>query len=188
MSTSIVHVLTVIGKAATEVEAACVELLGRRIESDSKNEGSFDWSAADHQALEDLCVALIRASRELPVLYCAQYLDCWTVADSRFCILDWPDERRRQIYGSAYGLAFYPSKFSLDLLTQIKKCRRRRFYRNQSEDRWFLDQMKEAIEAALWLESPFLTVSISECLCPSRHDEEIKASLKKSIVLPGRRK
>jgi hypothetical protein len=40
-----------------------------------------------------------------------------------------------------------------------------------------LDHLSEAIQAAGWLQKPFLVVSISECLGPSRHDDEIKAVL-----------
>ena len=90
MSTSIVHVLAVIGKGAEQVESACEELLGRRKERHPKEYGSDDWSEQDHKDIEKFCVALVRASRELPVLYCAQYLDSWSVADSQFSLLEWP--------------------------------------------------------------------------------------------------
>jgi hypothetical protein len=186
MSTSIVHVLTVIGNGAKEVEAACEQLLAKRVERHPTEYGSDDWSERDLKAIEDLCSALIEAARDLPVVYYAQYIDAWSVADSRFRLLEWPDGRRRQIYGSGFGMAFYPSTFCQDILAQIKRFRRRRLYRNQAEDRWFLDQMKEAIEAALWLRAPFLVVSISQCLGPSREDEEIKAALDTPLGLARR--
>ena len=78
------------------------------------------------------------------------------------------------------------SLFCGDLLAQIKRLCSRRVYRHQSEDRWFLDQMREALEAALSLEAPFLVVSISECLGGTRHDNEIKAAIEKSMDLAKR--
>jgi hypothetical protein len=185
MSTSLVHVLTIIGKGAIEVEAACQELLARRIQQHPTGHGSSDWTENDHQALEQLCMSLVNASRNLPVLYYAQYLDPWTVADSRFHLLQWPDARRLHICGSTFGLAFYPSRFSHDFLEEIEKLRHAEFYHSQAEDRWYLDHVKEAIDTALWLEDKFLVVCISECIGPTRHDEEIKASLDSSILCGG---
>jgi hypothetical protein len=185
MSTCIVHVLTIIGDSATEVEAACEDLLGRRHKPDDNGYGSDDWSKTDRNAIESLGSALISAARNLPVLHYAQYLDGWSVADSRFNLLKWPDGKRRQICADSVGMVFYPSGFSQDLLAQIGQLRRMELYRNQREDRWFVDQMSEAIEDALWLEAPFLVVSISECLGGSRHDEEIRAALNASIKLHG---
>src|SRR5262249_27256619 len=129
---------------------------------------------------------LTAAACDLPVLYYAQYLDSWDVADSRFRLLKWRDRRSRQIFGSMFGLVFYPSRFCEDLLSQIKSYRKTRIYRDQSEDRWFLDHMQEAINAALWLKAPFLVVSISECLGPSRDNEEIQAALNAALGLSKR--
>jgi hypothetical protein len=185
MSTSLVHILTVIGKAAVDVEAACENMLGGRVERHSRNYGygSDDWSEADQKAAQRLSSALINAAPELPIVYYAQYLDSWSVADSRFRLLDWPDGRKRQICGDMFGMVFYPSEFCQALLTQIKRLRRRKLYRDQAEDRWFLDHMREALQAALWLEKPFLVVSISKWLGPSRQDEEIRAALDLPIEL-----
>ncbi len=180
MSTSLVHAFTVIGKGAGEVEAACEELLGRRVVREPNAYGSEDWSEADHKAIEGLCTSLINAARELPVVYYAQYLDSWSVANSPFSLLKWPDGRRRYICGDSHGLVFYPSEFYRDLLEQIKRFRRRRFYRDQAEDRWFLQQMREALDCGLWLETPSLVVSINEPLGPSEV-EEIEAAVNLSI-------
>jgi hypothetical protein len=185
MSTSLVHVLTIVGKAAQDVEAACNELLGRRIERSSNSFGTDDWSDRDHKDIVKFCTQLLDAVRDLPVLYYAQYLDAWSVADSRFFLLEWPDGRRRQICGANYGMVFYPSRQRDALLAQIKKKRRTKLYRTQTEDRRYLDHLKDAIEDALWLEAPFLVVSISQCLGPSRQDDEIKAALDLPIRRPG---
>lgn len=207
MSTSIVHVLTFIGRSAKSVEAACEELLSRRSTTNRSNRrtttqgnycvdllgkvdrqpnvyGSDDWSAVDHKDIADFCVTLINAARDLPVLYYAQYLDGWSVGNSMLWLLEWPDGRRCQICGSEYGLSFYPSEHGPDLLAQIKKKRRMKFYRTQSEDRWYLNQVQEAIDYALGLQADFLVVSISQCLGPSRLDEEVKAALETQIGLP----
>jgi len=181
MSTSLVHLLTIIGKAARDVEAACNELLRRRVEHSPKSFGSDDWSDQDHKDIEKFCVHLLGAAHDLPVLYYAQYLDARTVADCRFSLLESPEGRRLQICGAGYGIAFYPSGHCESVLTQIEKKRRTKLYRTWTEDRWYLDHLKDAIEAALWLEAPFLVVSISQCLGPSREDDGIKAALELPI-------
>ena len=84
----------------------------------------------------------------------------------------WPDGRRRHICGDQFGLVFYPSAFCQELLAQIRAFRKRRLYREQSEDRWFIDHIFEALHSALRLEAPFLIVSISQCLGPSRYNDE----------------
>jgi hypothetical protein len=189
MSTSLVHVLTVIGDGASATEAACEELLSRRIECDEGAYGSDDWSKEDHRVIEALCRSLIGAAHSLPIVYYSRYLDGSTVADSRFSLLQWPDERRRQISGDWFGVAFYPSQFREDLLAQISKCRRRRHYRDQNENRWYLEQLREALSFATWVESPSLVVSISQVLGPSRGDEEILDAVEspiRSIDAPSR--
>jgi hypothetical protein len=183
MATSLVHVLTIIGKAAEEVEAVCEEMLGRRIQQRATSYGSTDWTARDHEDLNRLCTGLVNAARKLPILYYAQYLDSWSVADARFQPVKWLDGRRRQICGSHHGLVFYPSKFAQDFIEQIGRLRNSQIYQNQTEDRWYLDRLKEAIDAALWLQARFLVVSFSEVIGPSRDDDEIRAALEASIGL-----
>lgn len=175
MSTSIVHVMTIAGDTASEIEAACESLLNRRVPCDENSFGSDDWAPADQPAIKAFCLSLIRSAHSLPIVYYSQFLDAWTTADSRFSWLEWPDGRRRQIAGDWFGIAFYPSEFSDDLLAQLARFRRSKAYRTQSEDRWFLDHMREAISSALWLETPFLVVAISQHLGPGRTDDEILA-------------
>jgi hypothetical protein len=185
MSTSVVHLLTIIGKASQDVEAACRDLLDRRV-ARSPGYGSDDWSAEDHTDIESFCVRLISAAYELPVLYYAQYIDAWSVADSRYRLVDWPDGQRLQVCGSNYGLVFYPSQYRESFLSQIKKRRQTRLYRKQAEYRWYFDHLNEAIQAAGWLQAMSLVVSISRCLGASRHDDEIKAALHLPIGPPGK--
>ena len=183
MSTNLIHVLTIVGTGARQVEDACEALLRRRRVRRDNGYGSDGWSKADHKRIQVLCDALISAAHELPVLYSAQYLDSWSVADSRFEMLKWPDRRRRQLCGDANGLVFYPSAFRANLLRQIERLRRTKRYRSQEEARWFVDQVREALRAPEWLKAPFLVVAISQCLGGSRLDEEIRAALTKPIRL-----
>src|SRR5580704_19762038 len=132
MSTSVVHVLTIVGKASQEVEAGCRDLLGRRVARFPNGYGSDDWSAEDHTAIESFCVRLIGAAYALPVLYYAQYNDAWSVADSRYRLVDWPDGQRLQVYGAGYSLVFYPSLHRESFLSQITKRRRTKVYRQQT--------------------------------------------------------
>jgi hypothetical protein len=183
MSTNLVHVLTLIGKSAAEVAVSCEELLGRRVERNRQSYGSDDWSEADHKAIADFCLSLIKAVTDLPVVYYSQYLDSWSLANSMFRLLEWPDGRRRELCGGSFGLAFYPSEFCRELLAQIKALRRRKIYRNQTEDRWYINQMQEALSSALWLEAPFMVLSISQYVGSSRQDDEIRAALNRSMGL-----
>ncbi len=177
MSTSLVHTLTIIGIGAIQIETACDELLGRRVKRSPRSHGTDDWSESDRKDIEGLCTTLIGAARSLPVVYYAEYLDSWDVANSRFRSLPWPDGKKREICGSGFGMAWYPSRHAEAFLTQIKRLRRSKLYREQAEDRWFVDHIKEALEVARWLQAPFLVVAISQCLGPSRLDEEIKKAL-----------
>lgn len=182
MSTSVVHILTIVGKASLEVEAACDELLNRRIPK-PREYGSDDWSAQDHANLATLGKSLIAAAYELPVIFYSQYIDAWTVADARFSLVRWPDGKRRQIYGSSHGMVFYPSSMVSDFLSQIKSYRSTNLYQKHSEDRCYLDRLAEAIEAPLWLKAPFIVVGISQAIGASRLDDEIRAALEMPIRL-----
>jgi hypothetical protein len=178
MSTNLVHVLTAIGDHSAEIEAGCDTLLAKRVEQDPRSYGTDDWSDQDRQEIDKFCKTLIASARDLPILYYATYLDGWSMAGAQYRLLEWPDGVWRQICGDSYDLAYYPFAFRDDLLSQIKACRRRKFYREQAEDRWYLDQIRNAIGDALWLEAPFLVVSVTEWLGPTRHDEDIRAALK----------
>jgi hypothetical protein len=183
MSTSLVHVLTVIGRGAQEVEATCDELLGRRVERHPAGYGSGNWTDSDHADIERFCVTLTNAARQLPVLYYAQYLDSWSVGWSQFRLLRCADGVRRQICGSDFGVVYYPSRFCADLLAQVQKWRRKRAYRDQAEDRWYLDHVKEALAVGLNMQVPFLVVSVSQGLGGSRYREEILAALDRAFNL-----
>ncbi len=178
MSTSIVHVMTIAGKSAASIEAACVELLHRR--NPSKSWGTSDWTVSDHRAIAHFCKNLLAGARKLPVVYYASYVDAWDVADSRFTLLTWPDGVRGQICGADVGLAFYPSRFAADLLKQIPTMAD-----HQAEDRWYLARVKDAIDAASCLEREFLVVCISEVIGPSRTDEQILAALEVDFFAQG---
>lgn len=177
MSTNLVHVLTVIGDYADEVEEACDALLAKRVEQEPGCYGTEDWSDRDRRAIDAICKPLIVAARGLPMLYYAAYVDGWSMAGQQHHLLEWPDGVRRQLCGDEHDLAYYPHAFRDDLLSQIKSARRCKFYRENAESRWYLDHIREAIDAALWLNAPFLVVSITEFLGPTRHNEDIEASL-----------
>ena len=176
MSTNFVHVLTVIGKAASKVESACDELLGRRVERDAGSFGSDDWSMRDHRDLAGLCEALIGQAERLPILYAARYLDGWSSGGLRALLLEWPDARRRLILGGGYDLAYYPSRDRNATLAQIRVLGRTKAARENHEERWHLGHLKDAIESALWLDVPFLVVTICQNLGPTRHVEDIEAA------------
>jgi len=184
MSTNLIHVLTAIGESAAEIQAACDDLLGRRVEREPGCRCSEDWPPGDREAADRLCQTLIAAALDLPIVYHAAYVDGWNTADQRFHLLDWPDGATRHIYGDDHGLAYYPGAFRESLLAQIKTARRRKFYRDQREDRWYLDHIHDAIDSASWLRAPFLVVSISRFLGPSRYDEDIEAALGSRLLKP----
>jgi hypothetical protein len=185
MSTSLVHILTVIGQASVAAEKACDELLDRRVANEPRAYGSEDWSEKDHLDIERFCRQLIGAAHELPIAYYAQYINGWSVGNSFFHLLQWPDGLQRQVCGSAFGFVYYSSAHWQSVRAQIEKRRRTKVYRSQAEDRWYLDHVKEAIEHVVWLESPFLVIAISQCLAPSRLDEEMVAALQMPLKLDG---
>ncbi len=184
MSTTHVHVWSVIGDAASDIESACDELLGRRVGREPGSFGGEDWSARDHRDLAALCEALIGMAQHFPILYSARYLDGWSTGALRGLGWDWPDSRPRLICGDGYDLAYYPSRDRESFLAQIKSVRRTKLYREHPEERWYVDHLNEAIKAPLWLDLPFLVVVIGQILGPTRHDEEIQAALRMRIELP----
>lgn len=184
MSTNLLHILTAIGDGAAEIQAVCDDLLGKRVQQEPGCRSTEDWSDRDREATDRFCEALIGSARELPILYYASYVDGWNTADQRFHLLEWPDGAMRQIYGDDYGVAYYPGTFREALLAQIKTARRRKYYRDQPEDRWYLEHINDAIESASWLQAPILVVAISQFLGPSRYNEEIEAALKSRILRP----
>ncbi|QVL31780.1 hypothetical protein KIH39_23545 [Telmatocola sphagniphila] len=183
MSTNIVTVLTIIGKASVQVEEACSEILNRKKKPKKRDLslGSDDWTAEDHKALENLCENLLNIASQLPVVYYSQYLDGWSMCDSRWFFLEWPDGIRRQIYGDDYGLVYYPQSICNSILEQLKKIKRRRNV--VAENRMYNDRLREAIDAASWIKAPFVVVAFSKCLGGSRLDDEIEASQNQEIDL-----
>jgi hypothetical protein len=168
--------LTIIGESAATVENACEELLSRRVEKHPDSHGTDDWSESDHRDTEALCRRLITVARDLPVVYYAQYLDAWE-NETRFSRVGWPDQRYRHVWGSPFSLAFYPSKHGEALMSEIKRRRRTKLWRTESEVRWYLEHLHEAIRSAMWLKERFVVVAVNELLGASRYDEEIKAAL-----------
>jgi hypothetical protein len=178
MSTNLIHVFTIIGSAASELEAVCDQLVSKRKTADPACFASDDWSRKDQKKFSLLCQKLIRSSRRLPVMYYAQYLDAWSVANSRFSLLKWDDGKRRQISAPDFGMVFYPTEFCKSIVAQVRGRQRTKLYRTQSEDRWYLDHMVEAAKANSWLKAERLVVSISEYIGEgSRDDDTIKAAL-----------
>jgi hypothetical protein len=177
MSTSIVHVLTIIGQASIEVNADCQALLSKRVSRSPDSYGSEDWSAADHQEIDGLCKRLINSAYRLPVAYYAQYVDAWSVADSRWRLVLWPGHQKFHLCGASYNLVFYPSEHRDYYFKHIDAFRKSKAYQQQAEDRWYTDLLKEAMLAAEWLEAPFLVVSCSQAIDGSRTDDQIKAAL-----------
>ena len=177
MSTDLVHFLTVIGDAASGVEEACEELLGRRVEVEPHCYGSEDWSGRDHLDLADLCVTLLAAARSLPVLHHSQFLDGWSTGGLALGLPEWPDGRRRVICGDGYDLTYYSSSCRETFASQLRSRRRTKIYRTSSETRQYWDHLKEAFDTPRWLDRPFLVAVIHQCLGPTRHDEDIEAML-----------
>lgn len=176
MGTHLVHILTIIGKASVEAEIICDDLLGRRVSRSSGSYGTDDWSDEDHGKLATFCEFLISKAEKLPVLYYAKYLDPWSSCAEAMSI-NQPDGKRRVIFGKDYDMAFYPYCFRHNLMDHIKTRSTDDAIRTQPERRWYLNHLNEATETALWLDAPFLVVTVSQVLGPSRHDEEIEESL-----------
>lgn len=59
MATSLVHVLTIIGRAAQDVESVCENLLAKRNPREHNGHGSDNWSTDDHVEIEYFCPNLI---------------------------------------------------------------------------------------------------------------------------------
>ena len=151
MSTSLVHLLTIIGTASQEVEAACNEMLGRRIEHSPDEFGSDDWSERDHKDLEEFCVGLLDAAHELPPYSITPSTLMPGRSLTRGTVFYWNGQMERGVKSTDQTTAwpFTPRAIAMFFLAAIKKMRRTKAFRTHTEDRWYLEHLKDAIEAAL---------------------------------------
>jgi hypothetical protein len=183
MSTQRFHFLTIIGRAAAEVEAACDSLLALRVPDHPRGVGGTDYGPAALARVEGFCKSLLHAADALPVLHHATHIDGWATGNWGLTRLPWPDRRVRAALGLNYGVACYPSRQAPALRAAAARARRRAARRARTFDSWYEDAVTLAIDTGVHFRFDYLVVAVAECLGGSREDYEIEASLK--VPLPG---
>jgi hypothetical protein len=181
VSTQRYHFLTIVGRAARDVETACEAVLARRVDDHLHGVGGTDYGPADHARLERICLSLLDAADELPVLHHATCLDGWAMGNRALTLLPWPDGRSRAALGLNYGLAIYPSRQAPALLAATARAHRRAARRGDVA--LYESNIALAIAAARMFKVNYLVAVVANCLGPSRLDADVQISAK--APLPG---
>lgn len=184
MSTNWIHVLTVIGQAADNLQNRLETLVDRGQSETPMSIASDSWSEVDRDSLHQLCRNLIGHSDRLPVYSAVRYLDSWSIGFSPTMFLRWPDERQRRVIGTEYDIVFLPGEQATWINDHLSRLRRRKAIRQSVENTAFVEALQTAINGPTWLNAPFLVVAIQEVLNrPSRLDEDVRASLSSPLSL-----
>jgi hypothetical protein len=178
MSTSIIHVLKLIGPSAIEIADKLDRLQRRRKVISTAGFKDFDWGPASQQAIEQLCERLIKTRYELPIAYYAQYVDSWSVAGSQMMWLR--SERRRyrdRIWTNDWSLWYHRLPDQGWLKRRVSSVRRKSGHRSNDEMRWHVERVAEAAEYAEPFNRPALVLSMANSIGGSRHDDEYRRCL-----------
>lgn len=184
MSTQRYHFLTLIGRSAVDLEAACESILAYRGDKQDPFGGVFnDYSPAVQARIDALCRCLIDAADTLPVVHHATQVDGWAKSNYALSRFPWPDGRNRAIGTMFDGVAFYPMRQATALLAQAAKARRRAVRRGRRFESSYEDAIATAIEAGISYKFDYAVAVVTECLGPSREDSQIAAS--QATTIPG---
>ena len=185
MSTQRYHFLTILGRSARELEAACESILARRPAGAAPSAAGRlfrDYTPAIQARIDGLCQSLIDAADALPVVHHATHVDGWAMGNLGLLGLPWPDGRNRAIGTVGTGVAIYPASQAEALLAEAAK-RRRAARRKGAFGAWYENGVATAIEAGQAFGSDYLAAVVTECLGGSREDAEIAAS--RAALIPG---
>jgi hypothetical protein len=186
VSTQRIHYLTVIGETAIALEEACEMLLARKIPPDAPGSRcSHDWPDDDRPRIRALCQSLVNLAGQPPVVYYSQLVDGYGMGVGLMGWQrdEWPDGRPRDLYEANWGLTYFPSSIAPAILEALDRMRRKKTYRSEKGGWPHIDHLRAAMHA-LFVEPPFLTMVINECLGPSWMDAEAKASAHTLFPIP----
>lgn len=183
MSTQRFHFLTIVGRAASDVEAVGESLLAARVEDHPGGVGGTDYRRAAHARIERVCASLLAAADALPVLHHATQIDGWATGNHALARLPWPDGRVRAVMGLNYGFAFYPRSAAAAVYAGATRARRAAARRGRRLDSWYEDAVATAVASGQVFGVHFLVVAVAECLGGSRLDAEVYAST--TAIIPG---
>jgi hypothetical protein len=191
MSTQRYHFLTIVGRSARELEAACEAILARRPAGAARGNGMWlfnDYTPAVQVRIDGLCQSLIDAADALPVVHHATHVDGWAAGNHGLMSLPWPDGRSRAIGTMGLGVAIYPAPQADAFLKQAAKARRRGARKASGFWAWYPNAVATALEAGRTFKLDYTVAVVTECLGGSREDYEIEASQATLIagIKPGR--
>lgn len=176
MSTSLVHVLKLIGPRAREGAAECERLRALRRPTVPRGLSSEDWSSAAHGGIDAFAEGLLRLRGELPVVYQAQYLDTWSVAGSSLSSVTGRAYAGR-LCSDTWNVWFHALPDRGWLARRVARGRKLAGYRTASESRWLLDHVDEAARYAAVFSRPALVVALIQTIGGSRGDDEYRRCL-----------
>jgi hypothetical protein len=191
VSTERYHFLTIVGRSAWELEAACEAILARRpadARSAATGDVFKDYTPAVQARIDRLCRSLVDSADALPVVHHATHVDGWAMGHYGLLTLDWPDGHRHAVATMGLGVAIYSARHADWFLAQAAKARRRAS-RPVGFWGWYPTAVTTAFEAGRFFKKgryfklDYVVAVVAECLGGSREDYEIAAS--KSTLIPG---
>lgn len=151
MATQTVTVLKIGGAAGSAVMDAFAQF--KRQQSKRRHPepdcSPDDWSRTCRRRMDAFAEALRSRSAELPTVFCAEYVDMWSLPASPWCMLPAWQRHALTLYSDAYLLECYALPDRGRLLHDVQKALRRKpiRQRNPQEDRWALVILQEALLA-----------------------------------------
>jgi len=183
MATSTVTVLK-IGGASGKSVLDTFAWYKRRQKKDRDPEAdcsTFHWSPSCRRQMDAFAEALRAQSTELPIVFCAEYVDMWSLpASPRWMLPAW-QRHAITLYADSFLLECYAlpdrGRLQRDLKSAFRRKRIRE--RNPQEDRWALVILQEALLAWEPLVKEAALVWLERSITASVEDEALVQSLGK---------
>ena len=148
------------------------------VEKDSLGERTV-WPESCQKEMDRLVSVLFQHALDLPTMYFCQYADAWSLGSFVQChVGGWPG--LIEVGSAKHSLALVPvAAEEKTLKARLTKALRKR--KMTQEDRWFLVNLREAVDAWSPLCVDSAIIVVRELLGGSWLNEEVEASAK---VLP----
>jgi hypothetical protein len=174
-----IGIAAVVGLAARQIVVKFSGWNSQRV-ADVDDPSLFEpsqWPVACRREMAVFAGALRENATAPPIVFYREYVDSWSFSQDLFGSFCCEDGREMiEVLYESSELACYPLPDAGALVRGLKAAKRRKFYREDMERRWFIDGLLDACEACDWLASDGAIV-ISRCVVDgSRLDEEIRAA------------
>ena len=180
MSSNIISVVGLKGDSAEWLTNTLNRILKNK-SGDYSSTSSDDWNNQDQLEIKNVIANIEKTKHVPPSFYSIEYVDSWSVAGSSMGSYKLPGIRK-YINTEMHNVAFYTDDDIPLMPVLYNKLKRRSFYKNQREDRWYIDSINECVKAVNWLEGPTCIVAYTKFLSGSVTDDIYKESLKNNVI------